>query len=388
MGGLNMDIKIHNKDLEILKSFFSILVTTYPEGACFFTGDREKVNFKASHKFKELKIEVGDPNKAGGIAEQVIKSGEFRKVKYDAGVYGVRVLFFCGPIWSDDESTVEGAWAFALPVRHPLASSFRYYAPIVAELLPEGGVLFITDREVYRHIQSSSKFSIPGLNLETPINEASIQAMKLRKEVSAELPESVYGIPVSITARPMFDEETSEVIASFGLILPRQFPNQMKEMAIQLSNGLNSVSAAMQEISASSAQINQNQMSLHNEFENVRNLTDDIDKVMAFIKEIADQTNMLGLNAAIEAARAGEAGRGFSVVAEEIRKLSEESKQTVGKIKELTSNIHSSILKTAKSSETVLQSVEEGAAASEQVTASITELVRLAEQLDDLAGKL
>ncbi|NLP44044.1 MAG: methyl-accepting chemotaxis protein [Peptococcaceae bacterium] len=283
---------------------------------------------------------------------------------------------------------IEGAWAFALPVRHPLASSFRYYAPIVADLLPEGGVLFITDREVYRHIQQSNKFSIPDLTLETPINETSIQAMRQKKEVSMELPESVYGIPVAVTARPMFDEETSEVIASFGLVLPRQLSNQMKQMAIQLNDGLGGVSAAMQEISATSAEINHNQASLHKEFENVKKLTDDINQVMGFIREIADQTNMLGLNAAIEAARAGEAGRGFSVVAEEIRKLSEESKRTVQKIKELTSNIQSSILQTAKSSEGVLQSVEESAAASEQVTASIAELVQLAEQLDNLAGKL
>jgi hypothetical protein len=383
-----MELKVHTSDLEIVKAFFTILVSTYPEGACFFLGDRERVTFKVSHKFKELQIEVGDRNRAGGIAEQVIKTGEFKKVKFDASVYGVRVLFFCGPIWSDDESMIEGAWAFALPVRHPLASSFRYYAPIVADLLPEGGVLFITDREVYRHIQQSNKFSIPDLTLETPINETSIQAMRQKKEVSMELPESVYGIPVAVTARPMFDEETSEVIASFGLVLPRQLSNQMKQMAIQLNDGLGGVSAAMQEISATSAEINHNQASLHKEFENVKKLTDDINQVMGFIREIADQTNMLGLNAAIEAARAGEAGRGFSVVAEEIRKLSEESKRTVQKIKELTSNIQSSILQTAKSSEGVLQSVEESAAASEQVTASIAELVQLAEQLDNLAGKL
>jgi len=383
-----METKIHARDLEILKSLFSILVTTYPEGACFFIGDREKVTFKVSHKFKELQIEVGDRNRAGGIAEQVIKSGEFKSIKFDASVYGVRVLFLCGPVWSDDESTIEGAWAFALPVRHPLASSFHYYAPIVADLLPEGGVLFITDKEVYRHIQQSNKFSIPGLTLETPINETSIQAMRLKKEVSMEFPESVYGVPVSIIARPMYAEDNSEVIASFGIILPRQLSNQMKQMAIQLNNGLSGVSAAMQEISATSAEINQNQAGLHKEFENVKKLTDDINQVMGFIREIADQTNMLGLNAAIEAARAGEAGRGFSVVAEEIRKLSEESKRTVQKIKEFTSNIQSSILKTAKSSESVLQSVQESAAASEQVTASIAELVHLAEQLDDLAAKL
>mgnify|MGYP002672124420 FL=1 len=65
--------------------------------------------------------------------------------------------------------------------------------------------------------------------------------------------------------------------------------------------------------------------------------------IVDMISSIAEQTNLLSLNASIEAARAGESGRGFSVVAMEIRKLAEQSAGAVDKILEIITNIQTRI---------------------------------------------
>lgn len=161
---------------------------------------------------------------------------------------------------------------------------------------------------------------------------------------------------------------------------------KLKAMADTLSDNLHQVSATMEELAASATDISTNQANLNDEIKNVNMVTGKIDEVMEFIKDIADETRLLGLNAAIEAARAGEAGLGFGVVAQEIRKLSADSKETVGKIKDLTTIIKVSVDKTVHMGSDTTFTIEQQAAAIEQVTASVQEITSMTEQLNDLAN--
>jgi methyl-accepting chemotaxis protein len=83
-------------------------------------------------------------------------------------------------------------------------------------------------------------------------------------------------------------------------------------------------------------------------------IVEEIDILSESIMQITEQTNLLALNAAIEAARAGETGKGFSVVADEIRKLAEQSKDTVLKIKDVTLEVKSSVENLSSSANNLL----------------------------------
>ena len=115
---------------------------------------------------------------------------------------------------------------------------------------------------------------------------------------------------------------------------------------------------------------------------------DQIGEIIGVIDDIADQTNLLALNAAIEAARAGEQGRGFAVVADEVRKLAERTGKATGEITEMIKGIQNETNDAVQSMESGIQEVDQGRDLADKAGNSLNEIVSMSQRVMDMIQQI
>ncbi|MCU6797792.1 methyl-accepting chemotaxis protein [Paenibacillus sp. WQ 127069] len=180
----------------------------------------------------------------------------------------------------------------------------------------------------------------------------------------------------------------SSRIRSTNNELAKQIGNDLQEVSKLLHENAQGLSGSIVHIAASAGEIDTNERQLAQQIKEVQVISKDIGVMLEFIRNVATQTHILGLNAAIEAARSGEHGRGFGVIAEEIRKLSAQSKENAEKIADLTEQIVLNMDKITSSSENSAQRINEQADATNQMVASVDTMAGLAVRLSAIASTL
>jgi archaellum component FlaC len=272
--------------------------------------------------------------------------------------------------------------------KYSLIEAMIKLAPYFKQLLPGESSLAVTDKEMFLEDFCSGELTKLA-NKGKPIPEKSIinKALQTGTLQSAVYPKELYGFPFKSTSVAVKDDQ-GNIVGAFGRGL--SLLNQ-----VALVDAAHSFAATNEEISASTEELSASAQELSAGMEMLNTLKAEMEKqvnktgiMLDFIKKVAENSNLLGLNAAIEAARVGEAGRGFEVVATEIRKMAENSTKSVEEIEEMIKAIKQKVGKISEEIPRLLEISQHQAAATEEIAASIQGLAEYVEDIDNIAQKI
>lgn len=177
---------------------------------------------------------------------------------------------------------------------------------------------------------------------------------------------------------------TEEMSASSSLIMDNL--DSSVQLAEETSRNTLDGSKMLQKAVGEIQQIKTRVDELGTTIKNLADSSQEINAILNVISDIADQTNLLALNAAIEAARAGEHGRGFAVVADEVRKLAERTQSATGEINTIISNLQKESSRASEDMGTALTQVDSGVKTMMTTATFFDKIVGSVNQMTEMNG--
>ncbi len=205
--------------------------------------------------------------------------------------------------------------------------------------------LYVSYNDSFKKETTSQK-AMPKIGDPIPPNSAADVCLKKKNKIYVDVPESVFGIPVKTAAIPVI--VNGKVEGTLVMAISKKRQQDTVDLANILSESLEVLTNSTSEMTKRFEDIANTNLGIEQYISEFNQESQRTGEIINFVKEIANKTNLLGLNAAIEAARVGEAGKGFGIVANEVRNLSVFTKQSAEDIKNVIDDIKVSISEIGK----------------------------------------
>jgi hypothetical protein len=269
-----------------------------------------------------------------------------------------------------------------------LLESFCQVAEFIPQLISGRVGMVVSDREkllVAHCIAELAAQAHPG----DPVKPGSglHKAMETRQRIVTEIPKELYGFAYVAISLPIIDK-SGAVVGAVVIHESLERKDTLQHTATGLETSATSLAHSIEAIMSQAQELNGQARSLTNLATRTEKEMLETDAVLAFIRKVAGQTNLLGLNASIEAARVGAEGRGFAVVAEEVRKLAENSANSAVQIADILKRMKASINDVSISSDQIEGVIGHQAEVIESISTHSRDLMGLSRELKHLAASL
>ncbi len=231
-------------------------------------------------------------------------------------------------------------------------------------------------REVQEHVQRTNELLQAFVSSDSAGGDSVVdllhQLQKAVQEVAKGAEQTALSASRGVESVSAIVEDIRTM--SEQLLGAQQTANEVGQVAEQGRTGLRQSEQAMQSLEKDTRV-------LAEQLQQLVTMASNIGGILSTIEEIAGQTNLLALNAAIEAARAGEHGRGFAVVADEVRRLAEQSAQATQQIKKIIDEVTQQAQTAAQAMDANLTAVSDGVRQSLEVGQGLAEILRAVENI-------
>lgn len=261
-------------------------------------------------------------------------------------------------------------------------------APYLRLLTAEDLGIAIADRDKFL-------IYLPGEKLDLKIKPGDIipehlpiqTSMKEGRRVIKTVGEEAYGIPYIAISIPVYGDE-GRIIGGIAVQQSIEHKENLRAMSRQISDVLSPLVGTVQELTAQGEELSATSEELAAIACTFKKGIKKTDNIVLVVKNISNQSKLLGINSAIEAARAGTEGNGFAIVAKEIRKLAEHSASSITEIKVIVEEFSQAIDQISTSAAELGRVASHQAAHLTQFTTVIENLSKLSVSLVHMAESL